>query len=845
MLICLSMMCAVEAAHAQVFITASPQALAFTYQLGGPNPPAQNIYLSADVPSQFAVTISGAPWLTVSPPSGLAPSTLVATVNGPTNATPGTLTGTILIGPPASVDSLKTVVTVTLNVLAPAQGNLVVSPDNLRFTYQAGSPLPAPHGFTVSSTGGPASFNLATSDPWLKATTSSNVTPSTVQVNVLPNPAMPAGSYQGFVTVLPSYAGGTAQKVIVTLQIYSAGTLMASPNNLTFNYQPGNPIPSAQALNIVNSAGGAVSYIVTATTSNGGAWLFYSPGSGTTPSSIVVSVNPAFLPAGTYNGLITVAPTVAQNQSAQIPVTLVVYSTSQIVAAPASLSFNYQSGGPAAATQYISATSTGSPINYSISVQGPSWITTSPAGPLVTPSGFGVNSSPPAGTAAGPYLANIVLTPLNGGGTAITIPVTTNVASANYLTLGRTAVSFSYAVGGVNPPPVVVPVTSTSGSIRFQAVASTVGFGPWLNVHQSSQYTPGELTIGVAPGGLAAGTYTGNITVTSEDASNSPQSIAVTLVVTPATSLVASPFGLVFSYQAGQSSPAPQVFTLTTTGNPETYTLSATTTSGGNWLLAVGNGATPATVAVGVNPANLGPGTYTGQVQVQAADTSVPALQVPIVLNVAAGFVFTPGSSLVAFQYQTGYATPPSQTVDIATNTGDSGIFNPRVLTADGGTWLSVTPDIGVTPTKLTLSVNPASLAPGLYYAVVALDDTAAVAPTSFVPVTLQVANGPILGVPAQSLVFQTQSGIAISAAQQITVNNVGPQTQFQATTYGGTWLQANPAHGYSGSTIAVTVTTSGLAPGFYLGGVVIEIPGVPNSQQLVPVTLLIAPGFN
>src|SRR5579883_2574913 len=101
--------------HAQT-ISPNPQTLSFTYQIGGATPAAQNISLNADVPTQFSVSISGAPWLSVAPTGGITPSNLVATVTPPANATPGTLTGTILIGPPASLDSVKTVVPVSLQI---------------------------------------------------------------------------------------------------------------------------------------------------------------------------------------------------------------------------------------------------------------------------------------------------------------------------------------------------------------------------------------------------------------------------------------------------------------------------------------------------------------------------------------------------------------------------------------------------------------------------------------------------------------------------------------------------------------------------------------------------------
>ena len=137
----LTLLCSAGVGNAQV-ITASPQALAFVYQNGGPAPTGQSIFLSATVPTSFTVTVSGAAWLNISPTSGTTSSTLYATVTPPANAAPGTLSGSIIIGPPATVDSLRTVVAVTLQILAPPQGNLSVSPNSLSFDHAFSAPAP-------------------------------------------------------------------------------------------------------------------------------------------------------------------------------------------------------------------------------------------------------------------------------------------------------------------------------------------------------------------------------------------------------------------------------------------------------------------------------------------------------------------------------------------------------------------------------------------------------------------------------------------------------------------------------------------------------------------------------
>ncbi|SPE23910.1 hypothetical protein SBA3_1040030 [Candidatus Sulfopaludibacter sp. SbA3] len=730
-------------------------------------------------------------------------------------------------------------VSVSLQVLAAPQGNLIVSPNYANFDYNPGGPYPAPVYVSVASTGSPVSFNVSPTVSWISVSASSYVTPATVYVAIAPLPNMAAGTYTGAVRILPTN-GGATQQVNVTLRVFVAGNLVASPNYLTFNYQPGGPSPLSQVLSVVNSNNGTVPFGVTA---SGGTWLGFSQASGNTPTTVLVSVTPAGLASGTYNGTITLTPLSGGASATQVPVTMTIFSTSQLVASPASLYFDYKAGGPTPASQHVSVTSTLEPLNFGVGVQGPGWVTASIASGT-TPSGFAVNVLPPSTTAAGNYTATVTITPTSSGGSAVSVPVSVRVTAANYLTAGRSSVSFTYSIGGVNPPPVLVPVTSSSGSMWFEAAAVTTGSVNWLNVTQSNQYTPADVTIGVAPQGLSAGTYSGNVVLSSDAASNGDQYINVTLVVTASKSFTASPFGLVFSYQIGQDPPDPQVLVVNNQSSATPFSLTTATASGGNWLMAVGSGTTPTSAAVAVNASSLGTGTYTGQVVIQSSDTSIPVLQVPVVLNVSPSPVFQPAANLVAFQYQTGGATPASQKVHIGASGGAAVVYYPTILTADGSSWLSATPDVTATPSDLTVSINPKGLTAGLYYGLIGVNDPAGNTPTSFVPVSLQVSNVQILTVASQVLMFNTQTGTGGLAPQQFLVSGTGQTSPFHVTTYGGSWLLATPTDGFTNSTISVSAAPDKLGAGYYLGLVAVEIPGVANSQQFVPVVMVIAPGF-
>ncbi len=118
---------------------------------------------------------------------------------------------------------------------------------------------------------------------------------------------MQPGVYNGTVTVGP-LAGGVTQSIAVTLLVRpGGGSLTMSPSSLSFHYQGGGNGVPAQSVTVVNSTGGNVPFNISCLTTNGGGWLS-CPGSGSTPTSFVVSVNPAGLSPGSYYGTVNAYP---------------------------------------------------------------------------------------------------------------------------------------------------------------------------------------------------------------------------------------------------------------------------------------------------------------------------------------------------------------------------------------------------------------------------------------------------------------------------------------------------------------------------------------------------------
>ena len=103
----------------------------------------------------------------------------------------------------------------------------------------------------------------------------------------------------------------------------SASPVTVSPTALSFSVNAGAAAPPSQTLVIV-SPGATLTFTAAASTTAGGNWLAVSPTNGNVATTLTVSINPAGLAAGTYNGTVTITPSGAGNTHQTVPVKLTV-----------------------------------------------------------------------------------------------------------------------------------------------------------------------------------------------------------------------------------------------------------------------------------------------------------------------------------------------------------------------------------------------------------------------------------------------------------------------------------------------------------------------------------------
>lgn len=234
---------------------------------------------------------------------------------------------TITASLPSSYSGLVTLVlqasngTDRINIMAapPQPAPLIsLSSPTLGFVYTAGNAAPVPQLVQISNTGGGTlNWTASTNAAWLNVSPTSGTAPSSLSIFVLPSGLAP-GTYTGTVTVNASGASNSPRFITVTLTVSALPLLSVTPESLTFTYASGGTLPPEQSLFISNAGAGSLTW----TANKSAAWLTLSQSSGTTPSTVAVSLVPSLQVPGTYVADIIV--TSGTGSSKRVSVTLAV-----------------------------------------------------------------------------------------------------------------------------------------------------------------------------------------------------------------------------------------------------------------------------------------------------------------------------------------------------------------------------------------------------------------------------------------------------------------------------------------------------------------------------------------
>ena len=269
--------------------------------------------------------------------------------------------------------------------------------------------------------------------------------------------------------------------------------------------------------------------------------------------------------------------------------------------------------------------------------------------------------------------------------------------------------------GQVNGAAVTASVSLSSApnpTTPFTASAINCVGSNWLTISPSTGNTPVTLILTATPGTLLAGTYscTANFAAAT---SNIGVQVLFTVSTTGGTgTFTANPASVAFTHQLGTTPPAQSV--TISASSATLFSATATTTSGGNWLLVGGTsavsgttGTASATFTASINPSGLVASTYSGTIIVTG--TGAQTLNIPVSLTVNTNATLVVAPTALTFNYQLNTALlPAAQVVSLNTSgTQLTGVNASATTTSCGTGWLVVTPlSAQATPASLTVSVT-------------------------------------------------------------------------------------------------------------------------------------------
>ncbi|MGO9257220.1 MAG: BACON domain-containing protein [Bryobacteraceae bacterium] len=816
-------------------VTVNPSSISMNYQTATAVFPSQTLTLTSNgtvaVPySLFAQSTdtgyTGTLWFTLSKTSGtLTPpgntDQVIVAYNQGVSLPAGTYHGEV------TVTAENASQTIPIQLLVSNTPLLNVAPSTVTFTSELNGSAPAPVTVEATATSGQPAITVVPTTTsggnWLFAqvgATTSSGTPITISVNVS---GLTLGQYKGTVSVYGSTTGSTPQTVGVTLNVANdplISTNVSTSEPLVFAYQTGGTAPATETITVSSTTGATLSYTAvaanTATTNGCGSnWLQLAGSTtGATSGSFTVTASPTGITAVTSGaactGTITIAATnpatgnAAPNSPYVIPVSFYVSASALLVVTPASApAFSAQVGVQGSVVSQncitntssncaltITSTSATDPLSISVNTattDGATWLFAVPTSATIPLNGstaltIGLAFIP---STPGSYSGTVTITAVAASSAKVLdspliIPVTLQV-TAGAPTATPAQLSFTQTLGGSAPAAQTISVGSSTGqSLSFTASATTTTppSSSWLTVTPTSGTTPGTLTVSVSGASLAASTtaYTGQITITASGAV--PVTVPVSFTVNAGT-ISASPATLAFSQVQGGTAPAAQAINVNGTPGAISFTTSATTANGGNWLTVTpASGATPALVTVSASAGTLtaSGSPYTGTVTITAPGATGSPIAIPVTLTVTAPQTLSVTPATLNFSAIAGQPSPSAQIASL-TSSGSGTPFTASVLTQSGGTWLTVSPTSGVTPAQLTISVASQALAAGNYQGTISINS-----PNTAAPITLTV-NVAVASIPTpviaavQNAASYALGGVSPGENIYIKGTGIGPAT--------------------------------------------------------------------
>ncbi len=561
---------------------------------------------------------------------------------------------------------------------APSLGTLVVSPDTLRFSAEAGAMGVPTQDFDVTEAGAASiGYSSSTAASWITLLSPDGTTPGTVTVRPSVT-GLAVGSYVDSVTVASAQAENSPV-VIIELEV-------TQPNQApVITPVADTDVDENQLLEITVTAtdpDGTTPGLTDGGLPDGAGFADNGDGTGT------FTWTPSFIQGGTAYDVIFIASdgeltdedtvTITVNNVNRPPVLAEIGS--KTVAEEALLSFTATATDPDLPAPTFEFTAEGLPTGANLTTAGAfTWT------PTNTQSGFyDVWFIVSDGEAADSELVNIEVTDIDG------------------FALTPDTLYFTAILGGLNPDDQGFNLAVSDGSELPVAVSNLI---PWAAIDPETGTTPLDVTVSVDIAGLAVDTYFDSmfidqVLVTAGIEEIVPVHMYVQLeVLEPAKLLAVSPDTLFLVQSEGDVTAAEGDFAISEVGGTAIdFAVSTTST----WLtLAPTTGSTPDNVTATVNSTTIDPGSYFDSVLVTAGDAENSPIYAFVALEVTPCPVLEPDMLVYAAEIFAGETATVDRTVTIAS----SGPGDIDWATTQAADYFAFTPGSGNTATDSIVDI--------------------------------------------------------------------------------------------------------------------------------------------
>ncbi|MFN0171760.1 MAG: BACON domain-containing protein [Bryobacteraceae bacterium] len=422
-----------------------------------------------------------------------------------------------------------------------------------------------------------------------------------------------------------------------------------------------------------------------------------------TPTRLVVATDPGALAAGAYRARILISSPAASPSTVVVPIEFTVEpATPRLDVAPSFMRFVSRPGGDPQVDGLLVRNERGGgglPVRFAL-VTPANWLTVSAVRTVTAPNRpvpvrVSVN---PAGLRPGFYRTVLRFDPA-AGQEPVDIPISLLVlADERILATQPSGLQFDMRQGfGTTLTRAVSILTAGTGTAQWRA--EIVQGAAWLQISpatgSASAAQRGSLTVSVYSRDLAAAQYYGLIRITAPQYPTRFVTVSLDVDSAAANARPApNPPGLLFVTTAGSPLVTQRAKVFTSARFALNYQVGTATADNRSWLYWISAGATqtastdaPGDIEVGVDASSLGPGVYTGELNVTLSNEEVRSLNVTAVVAPAGTVLSAKGdraaagctpSQLASVQtalvsnFTTPAAWPVPLTVKVVDNCGDA-----------------------------------------------------------------------------------------------------------------------------------------------------------------------------